>query len=78
MLVNSTGLERENLSDFFPKDLVGTLVINSSLIMSQKDLLLLPAFTTSQPPLKIEITNSKAICLNPSKHGISPFLLFLI
>ena len=78
ILVNSTGLERENLSDFFPKGLVGTLVVNSSLIMLQKDLLLLPAFNTSQSPLKIEVTNSKAICPNPSKHGISPFLLFLI
>ena len=78
MLVNSTGLERENLSDFFLKGLVETLVVNSSLVMLQKDLLPLPAFNVSQPPLKMKVTNSKIICPNSSKHGISPFLLFLI
>jgi len=72
------GSERGNLSDFFPKDLVGTLVVNFSLIISWKDLLPLPAFNTFQSPLKMKVMNSKATCLNSSKHGISPFLLFLM
>ena len=51
MLVNSTGLVGGNLSDLLFVGALGTLVVNSSLILSRNDLELSPASKLSHPPL---------------------------
>ena len=70
-------VEEEELA-FFPLIKGGTLVVNSSLMSSQKVLLLVLVLSWFQLPLKTAETKSKVTWPKPLRNGMSSFLLFFI
>jgi len=77
ILENSVGLVGRRRVDFLLDGVIGTLVVNSSLILSQN--VFCPSLTSklSHLPLKIKETSSNVTLPKPVKHRILSSLWFL-